>query len=341
MGLRGYLLQRIGYLIVLIFFVITLNFFIFMLMPGDPIYLMVNPQKYRPEEYTRLLDVWGFNDPIYVRYFKYVVNMVTWNFGKSMSSGVQISTEMASRLPYTIFLLGGSTVLALIIGVLLGVVAAYKRGSRLDDVNVVFGLTFYSLPVFWMGMVFLMIFSKDLGWFPLAHAYPSEWLSKWPAPAFSTNILGLAISIPTVSEIAERVRYTFLPMATLTLFQYGGWLLLTRATMLETLTEDYVLTAKAKGVKTRTILLKHALKNASLPLITNAALSLGFMFSGAIITETVYTWPGMGRWIYEAINNTNYPVLQAVFFVIALCVVFANFIADLIYGFVDPRIKYD
>ena len=111
--------------------------------------------------------------------------------------------------------------------------------------------------------------------------------------------------------------------------------------MLEALTEDYILTAKAKGVKIRTVLLKHALKNASLPLITSAALSFGFMVSGAIITETVYTWPGMGGWIYEAINGRDYPVLQAVFFVIALCVVIANFIADLLYGIIDPRIKYD
>jgi peptide/nickel transport system permease protein len=341
MGLRAYILKRILYLVLLIFFVITLNFFIFMLMPGDPIYLLVNPQKYKPEEYNRLLEVWGFNDPISVRYLKYVVNLSTWNFGKSMTSGNQISAEMMTRLPYTIFLLGGSTFLSLIIGVLLGVVAAYKRGTSLDDVNVVSALAFYSLPVFWMGMVFLMIFSKMLGWLPLAHAFPSEWLSKWPDPAFSTNIFGLTISIPSMMEITGRVRHAILPLATLTLFQYGGWLLLTRATMLEALTEDYVLTAKAKGVKTRTILLKHALKNASLPLITNAALSFGFMFSGAIITETVYTWPGMGRWIYEAINNANYPVLQAVFYIIALCVVFANFVADLLYGFVDPRIRYD
>lgn len=221
------------------------------------------------------------------------------------------------------------------------VVAAHKRGSRLDDANVIVALTFYSLPVFWMGMMFLLIFSKDLKWFPLGSAFPITWLVNPPAPAFSFNVLGLNIAIPTVGEIVERARYAVLPFATLTLFQYGGWLLLARATMLETLSEDYILTAKAKGVKTRTVLLKHALKNASLPLITNAALTFGFIVSGAIITETVYNWPGMGRWIFDAIGVNDYPVLQAVFYIIALCVIIANFIADLLYGVIDPRIKYD
>ncbi|MEM1589537.1 MAG: ABC transporter permease, partial [Candidatus Bathyarchaeia archaeon] len=194
-----------------------------------------------------------------------------------------------------------------------------------------------------MGIVFLMIFASYLGWFPIAGAFPREWLlpGKWPQPIATFNLFGLNISIPSTVEIFERIRHAFLPIATLTLFQYGGWLLLTRATMIEALTEDYILTAKAKGVKTRNLLLKHALKNASLPLITNAALAFGFMFTGAIITETVYTWPGMGTLIWTAIATLDYPILQAVFFIIALCVIIANFIADLAYGVIDPRIKYE
>lgn len=342
MGLRTYIIKRVLYLVVLIFFVITLNFFIFMLMPGDPASMLVNPQgRFVKEEMERVREVWGLNDPIYVRYLKYAYNLLTWNFGKSIQTSVEISKEIAERLPYTLFLLGGTTILSMIIGILLGIVAAYKRGSRWDDVNVVTALTFYSLPVFWMGMVFLLVFAKQLGWFPLARAYPTEWLSNPPKPALEFSLFGLNVVIPTLGEVMERLRHAVLPFATLTLFQYGGWLLLTRATMLEVLTEDYILTAKAKGVKTRTLLLKHALKNASLPLITNAALSFGFMISGAIITETVYTWPGMGGWIFAAINGRDYPVMQAIFFIIALCVVIANFIADLTYGIIDPRIKYD
>jgi peptide/nickel transport system permease protein len=131
-----------------------------------------------------------------------------------------------------------------------------------------------------------------------------------------------------------------MPLATLTLFTYGGYLLLTRATMIEALTEDYIATAKAKGVPERGVIFKHALKNASLPLITSAAIHLGFMLSGAIITEGVFSWPGLGRWIFTAIGNTDYSVLQAVFYIVALCVIMANIIADILYGVIDPRIKY-
>jgi peptide/nickel transport system permease protein len=342
MGLRGYILRRILYMIVLIFFVITLNFFIFMLMPGNPAEMFVNPQSRNvKEEVERIEQAWGLKDPIYIKYSKYVVHLLTWDFGRSFATGHLITDDIKWRLPYTVFLLGGTAIVSMVIGILLGVVAAHKRGSRLDDANVIVALTFYSLPVFWMGMMFLLIFSKDLKWFPLGSAFPITWLVNPPAPAFSFNVLGLNIAIPTVGEIVERARYAVLPFATLTLFQYGGWLLLARATMLETLSEDYILTAKAKGVKTRTVLLKHALKNASLPLITNAALTFGFIVSGAIITETVYNWPGMGRWIFDAIGVNDYPVLQAVFYIIALCVIIANFIADLLYGVIDPRIKYD
>jgi len=126
----------------------------------------------------------------------------------------------------------------------------------------------------------------------------------------------------------------------LTLFSYGGYLLLTRATMMESLTEDYIITAKAKGLSERTILFKHALKNASLPIITSAAMSFGFLLTGAIITEQVFTYPGLGQWIWDAIIYADYPVMQAIFYMIALCVIIANFLADLVYGFIDPRVKY-
>jgi peptide/nickel transport system permease protein len=343
MGLKSYIAKRIVYMIVLLFLVITLNFFIFMLMPGDPTTLFVNPMKFTKEEIETLRNIWGLNDPLHVRYLKYCWNLLTFNFGRSIHTGLSIYDEISWRLPYTIFLIGGSTILSMIIGILLGVVVAYKRGTWIDSLNVSFALTVYSLPVFWMGLIFLMIFAGHLHWFPLAGAFPREWLltGKWPQPLASFNIFGLKVTIPSFVEIFERIRHAFLPLLTLTLFQYGGWLLLTRATMIEVLTEDYILTARAKGVKTRTMLLKHALKNASLPLITSAALSFGFMFSGAIITETVYTWPGMGTFIWTAIATLDYPVLQAVFFIIALCVIVANFIADLTYGIIDPRIKYE
>ncbi len=351
MGLRAYIARRIVYSVVLIFFVITLNFIIFMLLPGDPTELFVNPravwgaeQRQRQEQLLR--DLWGIGDPIHVRYAKYVVNMFTWQFGESMTvaQGVPVSTKIQEYLPNTILLMGGSVILAIVIGVFLGVLAAYKRGGLFDTANVTISMAFNSLPVFWMGMMFILIFFTTLGWLPIGHVTPGGWITNPPKPlAISGSLPNTVFSVnlgETLRYFSGRITHLILPMATLTLFQYGAFLLLTRATMLEALTEDYIVTARAKGVAERNVLYKHALKNASLPLITSAAISLGFMFSGAIITETVYTWAGLGTLIYKSISFLDYNILQALFYVIGLCVIIANFIADILYGIIDPRIKY-
>ena len=340
MGLRAYILKRTAYLIVLLWAVLSLNFIIFVLMPGDPTVMFIRPVKGAEVIMRARAERWGLYDPIHERYLKYLNNMVTWQFGDSFITNLPIAQTMLWRLQYTFALLGGSILFSLIIGVILGVVAAYKRGGIFDSTSVVASLITYSLPVFWMGMIFILVFYTRLDWFPHAGAFPRSWGGNWPAPLATLNILGSKIVIPGLAEIQGRLWHMFLPMLTLVLFQYGGWLLLTRATMLETITEDYVLTARAKGLSERTVLFKHALKNASLPLITGVALSFGFMFSGAIITETVFTYPGVGTWIWTAILNRDYPVLQATFYVIALCVIIANFIADLLYGVIDPRVKY-
>jgi len=330
----------------------SLNFMIFMIMPGDPVQFFINPVKKGSaeevaEQTRRLKELWGIGDPTMIRYVKYLYNMLTWNFGITFTGRNPVSSEMSWRLPYTLILMGGSITFAIIIGVLGGVLSAHKRGTITDTSSVFTALVFYSLPVFWMGMIFIYIFHVHLGWFPHAHAFPSEWALYPPQPytatTTSSNPLQLLITInPSglLATVAGYVSHAFLPILTLTLFQYGGFLLLARATMIEALTEDYIITARAKGVKERVLLLKHALKNAALPLITSAALAFGFMISGAIITEGVFSWPGMGRWIFDAIGIKDYNVLQAVFYIIALCVILANFIADLLYGIIDPRIKY-
>lgn len=349
MGLRTYILKRIIYMIGLLFFVITVNFLIFQMMPGNPAMLVaVGSQKLRPEQVEHVMETYGFREPLHLRYIKYVRNMLTWQFGYSYYTGGSVSAEMAIRLPNTLVLMGGSTLIAIVIGVILGAIAAHQRGRLFDSASVITSLTTYSLPSFWMGMVFLLVFAINLRWFPVAGTYPREWAVQFkatgglPPPAALIDILGLLqIKIPSLLEILGRLKHLTLPMITLVLFMYGGYLLFTRASMLETLTEDYVITAKAKGLKERTILFKHALKNAALPIITNAAISFGFVLTGAIITEQVFTYLGLGEWTWKAIHWRDYPVLQAIFYVIALCVILANFTADLLYGIIDPRIKYE
>lgn len=330
MGLRGYVAKRVVYTGILILFVLALNFVVFQLMPGETSALtrLANSGRITdPEQYQQLRDSFGFDDPLPIRFVKYLREMLTFNLGVSYHTGNPVAEEIGIRLENTLILMVSSTILAIVIGVFLGIVAAHKRGGFYDNGSVTVALTTYSLPTFWLAMVLILVFSLSLKWFPVSGTEPYQ----WSIPGNSPNIL---------EYIVGRARYAALPVAVLALFQYGYFLLITRAQMLEELTQDYVLTARAKGLKERTVLTKHAFKNASLPLITGSALAIGGLLGGAIITETVFAWNGLGYWSWLAINTLDYPVLHAIFYILALSTILANFAADLLYGVVDPRIKY-
>jgi len=343
MGLKTYIAKRIIYMIFLIWFVLTLNFIIFEIMPGNPIeFFAGRPGMMTQERIEELMRLWGFRDPIQVKYYRYITNMMTLQFGTSARTGRPVVDIIMEALPNTLALMGASTLLSIIIGILAGAVAAYKRGGALDTTLVLTSLVTYSLPTFWMGMIFLIIFGVNLGWFPIGKvvSYWPEYPTGFPPPMFEAQILSWKLVIPSLTEIADRIWHLTLPAMTLTLFQYGGYLLLTRATMIETLSEDYIVTARAKGAKERVVMFRHALRNASLPIITSVALAFGFMLTGAIITEAVFSWPGLGGLTWRSIQLYDYPILHVLFFVIAVCVILANFLADLLYGIADPRIKY-
>jgi peptide/nickel transport system permease protein len=341
MGLRTYLLKRALNTVILIVFVITLNFIIFTLMPGVQgaiANLISSPRLRDPAQVEKLMRLYDLcadivdgvciENPIWTRFAAYFRNMITFQFGISFQTSNPVMDDMvqSGRFWNTLQLLGISTALSLIIGTLLGVLAAAKRGSLFDSGWVVTSLITFSLPTFWMGLLFIMVFAQQLNWFPSGGVTPSIWILGKP---------------PILEQILVRLQHLFLPALTLTLFFYGGNLLLTRATMMEALSEDYITTARAKGLPERTVLFKHALKNASLPLVTNAALSFAGLLGGAIITETVFNWDGLGLWIWNAIGWKDFPVMQAMFFIIALCVIAANLISDIVYGVLDPRIKYE
>lgn len=326
-------------------------------MPGNPVEFLMGEGVSkesgieRSERTKALMSTWGIGEPIYIQLFKYVRNLLTWNFGLEIMSSRPIGTVMAERIPYTLLTLGLSTFLSIIIGVLVGMVVIQRRGSAIDTGSVVTSLIVGALPTFWIGLVLLWVFCSTLGWFPGAHAYPESWssgLGTWPQPialtaSYSAGALNMVFGVSVAQSWSLFYGYfshLILPLATLTIFNFGGWLLLTRATMLDAITEDYVVTARAKGLSERSVLYKHALKNASLPIITSAALAFGFVLSGAIITETVFSYPGLGGWIFSALNFRDYTVLMAFFYVISLCVITANIVSDLLYGILDPRIKY-
>jgi len=330
-GLQSYIAKRIVYMILLIFLVASVNFILFNMMPAVTLnkYIVKNIASggsMTQQRLDELKALFGFDKPLHERYILYIRNMLTWDFGFSYETMNYVKLDIMRSLPNTLFLMGLAEIAAMIVGILFGVIAAYKRGGSLDTFLVTTSLATYSVPVFWIGWIMLSFFAVHLGWFEVGGVVPISWTINRP-----TGIL---------SDFAGRLYMATLPAVTLFIFLFGGWILLTRATVLETITEDYVTTARAKGLPERTVLFKHVLKNASLPLITSAALTFGFLISGAIITETVYSYGGMGLLVWKAIETSDVPVLQAFFYVIALLVIVANFVADLLYGVVDPRIKY-
>ena len=341
LGFRTYLFKRVINTIILVLFVIVLNFAIFELLPGTQgtIANLIQNRYTSPQAIRQLevqygicssFDAAGKCIPanVWDKFTSYFVRMITFNFGTSQQTGDTVLYDMITtgRLENTLLLVGVATTLALIIGTFLGVIAAARRGRALDSGWVTVSMTTTSLPTFFMGLMLILIFTQFLGWFPGGGVTPANWIISTP---------------PLLTQILVRLKYMFLPVTTLTLFLYGGNLLLARATMGEALTEDYITTARAKGLSERVVLFKHALKNASLPLVTNAALSFGFIVSGAIITETVFNWDGLGLWLFHAIGWKDYPVMQAMFYIAALSVILANLGSDLVYGMLDPRIKYE
>jgi peptide/nickel transport system permease protein len=328
-GLRGYVLRRIVYMIILVWAVVTVNFLIFKLMPGSPMDAYVaKVQKLSQQQYNQLKAYFGLSQPLHIQYLISCEHLITFNFGMSYNHGpVLQAIEVA--LPNTLILMGISTVITILVGMLLGVLVAYKHGGALDGTLVTASLITFSVPIFFLGWLMIAFFALYLKWFPMGLLQPISW--SWNPPK---NVF---------EYIFGRLDHLVLPTLTLVLFSVGGWILLTRAVVLETINEDYVLTAKAKGLKERTILYRHVLKNASLPLVTNVALAFGGLIGGAMITETLFSYEGMGLLTYNAVmggTGADLPLLEAIFYILALCVIIANFIADLLYGVLDPRIKY-
>jgi peptide/nickel transport system permease protein len=327
MGLKKYIAQRIIYMIIVLWLALTANFIIFNMMPGSPVdqYIQKMSARMTQERLNELKEHFGLTKPLHERYIQYIWNLLTWNFGHSYYSGA-VSQLMADRVARTLELMGLAEFITIILGILLGAIAAYKRGSLTDSALVLGSLFTYSVPIFWLGWIIKLVFAHELKLFPSSGMYPEAWIRNWPKDIFT--------------YMSGRLYHLALPTITLVLFTVGGWILLTRACVLENITEDYVITARAKGLKERTILYKHVMKNASLPIITSVVLAVAGMIGGAIITETLFNYQGMGLLTWKSIGNYDIPVLSAIFYVTTLLTIIANFVADLLYGVLDPRIRY-
>jgi ABC-type dipeptide/oligopeptide/nickel transport system permease component len=313
-----YVLKRVGFAIVTVFVAVTINFVLFRLAPGTAV-SNLSRVPHATQELRHALEVqFGLDKSKWQQYVIYLKQLAHGNLGISYENEQPVSTNLRIALINTLPMVTLGTVFAIFFGILTGVIAAWRRGTKTEGLTVATALGFYAMPTQWLGLMLIIIFA---GVFPTG-GMTNEFLLN---PPFWAHVKDLASHI-------------FLPALTLGLVLYGEYTLIVRSAMLETLGEDYILTARAKGLKPRTIVRKHALRNAMLPITTLIALSLGYIVAGAILIETVFSWPGIGRAVYEAVLERDYPMLQGAFLILTLSVIFFNLVADLLYFKLDPRI---
>ena len=327
--MREYLLKRIIVSIFILWVVATLNFVIFQVVspvsPEDtyaPLSLDIPP-----ETLELIRELYGLNDPLHMRYIKYIKNMFTFDFGISFVSRKSVVSEMSKRLPAKVLLLGSSMVATILIGTPIGILAASKRGSKTDIATIGAGLFTWGVPVFYIQLLFMLFFSYYC-------------MKIFGVPLFPVR--GLYSIPPSANPLAFMVDVAWhigLPLITLVVGGFGAWALYTRNILLDALTQDYIITARAKGLSERTVLYRHAFRSTLPPIVTIIALSIPGIITGAMITEWIFTLPGIGRWYLDALTGSDYPVLQAVLFMFAILTILCNLIADLLYGILDPRIR--
>ncbi|MFP7761218.1 ABC transporter permease [Marisediminicola sp. LYQ134] len=318
MSIALFVLRRLGRGVFTILFAVTVTFLLLRLLPGDPALAIASPSM-TDETRAAILTQYGLDQPIIVQYGLYLWQLLQGNLGTSFTQSIPVVDVLLQRLPWTLLLTVSALVLTVVIGIPLGVIAASHKNRFLDRFVQVFGVTGQSLFVPSVGVVLLLVFGLNLGWFPIGGA-------------FSDGVYGMEWYASVLSHLV-------LPALSLTLIQLGSYVLTMRGTLIDALGDDYVTLAKANGLSPRRILWKHALRNALLPATTLIGLQLGFVVGGAVLTETVFAYPGIGRGIYEAVTQLDFPVLQGAFLLLAITVVIVNMLTDIAYGFLDPRVK--
>lgn len=335
-----FLFRKIGWAFSTILFVLVLNFFLFRVLPGDPARAGVHDPRLKKDAIEALRIRFGLDKPVIncfdslnpikvgdcrvnpfeTQFFIYLRNLTQGDMGISFHTNRPVFDILKERLWNTILLIGAGQILSIIIGVIFGIFAAWKARTAIDYGALITGLLAWSLPTFWLGIILLF------------------WGSNNGFPIGGKVTPGIG-SYPFLYQLGDIARHMILPTLTYTIVYMGEYLLLMRSSLLDVLAEDYILTAKAKGLSTFQILKDHALKNAMLPIVTIIAINLGFTVAGAIQIETVFSWPGLGGAIFESVGRRDFPVLQGAFLLIAISVIIANLIADLTYSFLDPRIQ--
>ncbi len=321
-----YIVRRLAFYLLAAWASITLAFIIPRLMPGDPAAAMFArfKGKLKPEAIEALREAFGFTDaPLWKQYFGYLGHVLTGDLGVSIKYFPEtVGNVIGTALVWTLLLAGVAVILSFTIGTLLGVVAAYRRGGWVDTVAPPALVFLGAFPYFWLAMAVLFLFGFTLDWFPVRHAY-ADYLTPEFSAKFIFSVIGHAI----------------LPAATIVLATTGGWLLSMRNTMVSVLGEDYTTLAYAKGLPPKRIMFRYAARNALLPNITGFGMALGFVLSGSLLTEIVFSYPGQGYLLIQAVRSLDYPLIQGLFLTITLAVLGANWLVDIVYVWLDPRAR--
>lgn len=321
-----YFLNRVVFFVVSLWAAITINFALPRMMPGNPALAMFAKfqGQMQPQALKALELQFGFtNQPWYQQYFTYLKNLATGHWGLSFTYyPTPVTTVIHDSLPWTVGLVGIATILSVFLGTALGIFISWRRGGRLDSILPPVTMFFQAVPYFWMAILLLFLFGFRAGWFPMAHGYGSMMTPGW-----------------TGTFLSSMLYHGILPGITIFLGSFSGWMIGMRNNMIYTLGEDYVVFAEAKGVSQSRLMFQYAARNAILPQVTSFAIAIGNVVSGSILTEVVFSYPGIGNQLNSAVLNEDYPLIQSAFLIIAVAVLLANLLVDLLYTRLDPRVR--
>jgi peptide/nickel transport system permease protein len=332
-----YIVRRLLQAIPLLFVISVIVFGLIQIAPNNPLSALQNNPNISPEDLLRLENEYGLNDPVPVKYAKWLGQTLRGNWGDSFVTHRPVLTEISERLPNTIYLSGIAFVLALLIAIPFGMISAIRQYSLFDHLVTTIAFMGQSIPIFWFGLILIIIFSVNIQ-NPLAGS--TLFPHPAPLPLFPGGGMTTLGELPPDPWV-DRIWHLVLPVTMLAVFQLAQHVRYTRAGMLDVLKADFVRTARAKGLKERAVILRHAFKNAAIPVVTIIGIEIPTVFNGALFTETIFSWPGMGRLFLGSAERGDYPVLMGILMIVAALTILFNLVTDVTYAFLDPRIHYD
>ena len=330
-----FIVARLGVLVPTFVGVAIVAFSFIRLLPGDPVTLMAGERGISPERHAQLTALLGYDQPLPIQFWHYLTGLFAGDFGTSIVTRRPVLTEFTTLFPATVELSLFAILIAVAIGVPAGVFAAVKRGSWLDQTIMGTALVGYSMPIFWWGLLLIIFFSGTLGWTPVSGRIS---LLYFFPPVTGFMLIDSLLS-GQAGAFKSAISHLILPGVVLATIPLAVIARQTRSAMLEVLSEDYVRTARAKGLKSSRVVGIHALRNALIPVVTTIGLQIGVMMAGAILTETIFSWPGIGKWMVDSVFRRDYPVVQGGLLLIAIVVMVVNLVVDLLYGLINPRVR--